>query len=162
MGSTRTSMLEILRNANSSVSVLRSCGSARCRGLPFTDAVATQAGTLGQVFARHVEILCAALARVNVSVLYQLLTPPNGLGLLASPSRQVPFRSGSAWLGRSQKDGLPVLPRGEKSRFSAVRFKTINSRTKGEGQPGRCPFLIGSGNGRQDARPRPGGEQLAG
>jgi hypothetical protein len=30
MGSTRTSILEILRNANSSVGVLRSCGSARC------------------------------------------------------------------------------------------------------------------------------------
>src|SRR6516165_3503516 len=29
MGSTRTSILEILRNANSSVSILRSCGSAR-------------------------------------------------------------------------------------------------------------------------------------
>ena len=41
--------------------------------------------------------------------------------------------------------------RGE-ARFSAVRFKAINSRT-GEGQLDRCPFLIRSGNGRQDARP---------
>ena len=32
-----------------------------------------------------------------------------------------------------------------------TRFKAINSRTE-EGQPGRCPFLIGSGNGRQLAR----------
>src|SRR5262245_45761096 len=134
MGSTRTSMLEILRNANSSVSVLRSCGSARCRGLPFTDAVATQAGTLGQVFARHVEILCAALARVNVSVLYQLLTPPNGLGLLASPSRQVPFRSGSAWLGRSQKDGLPSCRTGRS--LVLVRFGSRPStRAQRRGQP---------------------------
>ena len=55
------------------------CRDGIARGLPFTDAVATQAGTLGQVFARHVEILCAALARVNVSVLYQLVdtvSPP--------------------------------------------------------------------------------------
>src|SRR5262249_34828000 len=90
---------------------------------------------------RHVGIVCAApSARVNVSVFYQLLTPPSGLGLLASPSRQVPFRSGSAWLGRSQKDGLPVLPPREKSDFSAVRFKGLTSRT-GEGQPGRFPFL---------------------
>src|SRR5215469_3789072 len=34
---------------------------------------------------RDVEILCAASARVNVSVLYQPLTPPTDLGLLASP-----------------------------------------------------------------------------
>src|SRR5262252_4914784 len=139
MGSTRTSMLEILRNANSSVSVLRSCGSARCRGLPFTDAVATQAGTLGQVFARHVEILCAALARVNVSVLYQLLTPPNGLGLLASPSRQVPFRSGSASLGRSQKDGLPSCRAGRS--LVLVRFGSRPStRAQGRGSLVAAPF----------------------
>ena len=75
------------------------------------------------------------------------LTPPTSLGLLASPSRQVPFRSSSAWLGRSQKDGLPSC-RGEHGFY---RFKAINSRT-GEGQPGRCPFLIRSGNGRQDAQ----------
>jgi hypothetical protein len=34
---------------------------------------------------RHVEIVCAESARVNVSVFYQPLTPPTGLGLLASP-----------------------------------------------------------------------------
>jgi len=43
-------------------------------------------------------------------------------------------RSGSAWLGRSQKDGLPTY-RG----IFHYRSKAINSRT-GEGQPGRCPF----------------------
>src|SRR5262249_28776779 len=54
------------------------------------------AGACGQHAAgnldnRHVEILCAASAHVNVSVLYQPLTPPTGLGLLASPrGRQIP------------------------------------------------------------------------
>jgi hypothetical protein len=40
------------------------------------------------------------------------LTPPIGLGLLASLSRREPSRSGSARLGRSQKDGLPSRSRG--------------------------------------------------
>src|SRR5215470_7599424 len=91
---------------------------------------------------------CAASARVNVSVLYQPLTPPTGLGLLASLPRRGFSRSGSAWLGRSQKDGLPSLPRGE-----AFAFAVQGHRLALEGQPGRCPFLAGSGNGRQDARP---------
>jgi hypothetical protein len=47
-------------------------------------------------------------------------------------------RSGSAWLGRSQKDGLPSRSRGVSWR---LRLKAINSRT-GEGQPGCCPFQI--------------------
>jgi hypothetical protein len=34
------------------------------------------------------------------------LTPPSGLGLLVAPRRGF-SRSGGAWLGRSQKDGLP-------------------------------------------------------
>src|SRR5262249_8539731 len=42
---------------------------------------------------------------------------------------------------------MACRPAGE----SHVRFKAINSRT-GEGQPSRCPFLIGSGNGRRYAR----------
>jgi len=49
-------------------------------------------------------------------------------------------------IGRSQKDGLPSCRGG-----NAFRFKAIDSRL--EGQPGRCPFLIGNGNGRQDAGP---------
>src|SRR5262249_12998974 len=36
------------------------------------------------------------------------LTPPTGLGLLASSLAAGNSRSGSAWLGRSQKDGLPT------------------------------------------------------
>src|SRR5262249_32177625 len=39
---------------------------------------------------RHVEIVCAASARVNVSVLYQALTAPTGLALLGC-SRRAPF-----------------------------------------------------------------------
>src|SRR5262249_40397290 len=38
---------------------------------------------------------------------YQPLTPPTGLGLLGVAPRWAFSRSGSAWLGRSQKDGLP-------------------------------------------------------
>ena len=56
MGSTRPSILEILRNANSSVSVLRSCGSAlpgRRRSWSPTDAVAAEASTLSQHLARE-------------------------------------------------------------------------------------------------------------
>src|SRR5207244_11476131 len=75
------------------------------------------------------------------------LTAPAGLGLLGVASRRGFSRSGSARLGRSQKDGLPTCREGY-----AFRFKAINSRTR-EGQPGRCPFPIGRGNGRQDARP---------
>src|SRR5262249_52668224 len=73
------------------------------------------------------------------------LTPPARLGLLASPCGSTLLRSGSAWLGRSQKDGLPGLPRG-----SIVRSRP-STRAQERGQPGRCPFLSGSGNGRQVA-----------
>jgi len=67
-----------------------------------------------------------ASARVNVSVLYQPLAPPTGLGLLASPPRAGFSRSGSAWLGRSQKDGLPTWRGG--FAFSGSRPST---RTRG-------------------------------
>src|SRR5262245_6326439 len=50
--------------------------------------------------------------------------------------RRVSFRSGSARLGRSQKDGLPSRSWGN---LTHLGFKAINART-GEGQPGRCPF----------------------
>jgi hypothetical protein len=55
MGSTHTSILEILRNANSSIRVLRSCGSALpgWRHSSLADAVAAEAGTLGHLFARE-------------------------------------------------------------------------------------------------------------
>ena len=95
---------------------------------------------------RDVEILCAASARVNVSVLYQPLTPPTDLGLLASP--RAAGNPGRAARGSVASRKMACRPAGE----SHVRFKAINSRT-GEGQPSRCPFLIGSGNGCQDAQP---------
>jgi hypothetical protein len=75
---------------------------------------------LGQVFAagnldnRHVEIVCATSARVNASVLYQFVDSANGLGLLASHRAAGNSRSGSARLGRSQKDGLPSARGGSK------------------------------------------------
>jgi hypothetical protein len=50
----------------------------------------TKAGNLNN---RHVEILCAASARVNVSVFYQPLTPPTGLGLLTWLRGGVPGRA---------------------------------------------------------------------
>src|SRR5262245_39458108 len=65
------------------------------------------------------------------------LTPPSGLGLLASAPRQESPRSGSAWLGRSQKDGLPSLPGGVVSQ----RGSRPSTRAQRRGQPGRCPFL---------------------
>jgi len=71
------------------------------------------------------------------------LTPPSGLGLLASPRQETP-RSGSVWLGL-QKDGLPSCRGDETYQW----FKAIDSRL--EGQPGRCPFLIGA---RLDAETR--------
>jgi hypothetical protein len=75
------------------------------------------------------------------------LTPPTGLGLLASAPRRGFSRPGSARLGL-QKDGLPAC-RGDMV-FSSAQGHQL---AQGEGQPGRCPFLSGSGNGRQNARP---------
>jgi hypothetical protein len=49
---------------------------------------------------RHVEIVCAASARVNVRIFYQPLTAPTGLGLLASPR-------GGALPGRAARGPAP-------------------------------------------------------
>jgi hypothetical protein len=72
------------------------------------------------------------------------LTAPGGLGLRVS-------LRGGALPDRAARGS--VAPRKMACRPTAearlMRFKAINSRT-GEGQPGRCPFLIGSGNGRQN------------
>src|SRR5262249_16273950 len=108
---------------------------------------------------RHVRIVCAASAHVNVSVFYQPLTPPTGLGLLASPRGGFP-RSGGAWLGRSQKDGLPSCcgGGGHMRRFKglncaaekgAARSLPLSSRERDmdakssdpEGQHVGCPSL---------------------
>src|SRR5262249_3703566 len=45
-------------------------------------------------------------------------------------------RSGSAWLGRSQKDGLPSAVRGR------IETGSRPSTRAREGQPARCPFLM--------------------
>jgi hypothetical protein len=72
------------------------------------------------------------------------LTPPSGLGLLVAP-RPGFSRSGSAWPGRSQKDGLPSYRGGY---FIAVQGHQPAHRG---GAAWLLPLLIGSGNGRQNA-----------
>jgi len=70
--------------------------------------------------------LCAALARVNVSVFCQPLTSPSGLGLLASAPRRFSLSVGQR-VARSLPERWPaVLPRGEDVHS---RSKAINSRT---------------------------------
>ena len=86
-------------------------------------------------------------ARVNVSVLYQFVdtaTPP-------WPTSVAP--RGGVFPGRAARGS--VVPRKMACRtcrggsHSAVQ----GHRLALEGQPNRCPFLIRSGKGRQDARP---------
>src|SRR5262245_17712799 len=108
-------------------------------------------------------IVGAARIRVNVRIFYQALTSPTGLGLLASPAAGSP-RSGSAWLGRSQKDGLPAA-RGE---VHYRRLKTIDSRWGGaawslplsnrerERTPREQAILSSSPSCRCSAQPSPG------
>jgi hypothetical protein len=68
------------------------------------------------------------------------------VGLGCGFPRRESFRSGSARLGRSQKDGLPSRSWKDVS----YGFKAINSRT-GKGQPDRCPFQSGA---EMDAKTR--------
>jgi len=77
---------------------------------------------------------CAALAHVNVSVLYQFVDTAKPPWPTSVAPRRGLSRSGSAWPGRSQKDGLPSC----RGRVCIQRFKAIDSRE--EGQPGCCPF----------------------
>jgi hypothetical protein len=56
---------------------------------------------------RYGEVVCAASARVNVSVLYQFVDTANRPWPTSVAPRRGFSRSGSVWLGRSQKDGLP-------------------------------------------------------
>src|SRR5262249_12241913 len=74
---------------------------------------------------RYVEIVCAASARVNVSVFYQFVDTtnrpwPTSVALCGGESR-----SGSAWLGL-QKDGLPAC-RGDMV-FSSVQGHQLAHR----------------------------------
>jgi len=132
MGGTRTSILEILRNANSSVSVLRSSRPAHHRKTsqiatprhwqlcwrrdscePAISSSERPTGARSAQHAasnldnRHVEIVCAALAQVNVSVFYQFVDTANRPWPTSVAPRRGFSRSGRTGLGRSQKDGLP-------------------------------------------------------
>jgi hypothetical protein len=78
----------------------------------------------GNLDNRHVEIVCAASAHVNVSVLYQFVDSANWPWPTDVGSAAAKSRSGSARFGRSQKDGLPCC-RGET--FHS-RFKVIDAR----------------------------------
>jgi len=93
---------------------------------------------------RHVEIVCAALARVNVSAFCQPLTPPTDLGLLASP--RAAGNPGRAARGSVASRKMACRPAARGETFHS-RFKAIDSRWRG--QPRRCPFLIGT---KMDAR----------
>src|SRR5262245_40498713 len=110
-------------------------------GRPLRDSQLTAGASGTGLFARR--------QRASMSAYFtNSLTRPARLGLL-------PSLRGGAFPGRAARG--PVAPRKMACRPTAgerisLRFKAINSRT-GEGQPGRCPFLIGSGNGRQDAQP---------
>ena len=86
--------------------------------------------------------------RVNVSTFFQSLTPPTALGLLALSARRA-SPVGQRGARRSQKDGLPS------SRAGWLVSMVQGHRLAREGQPSRCPFRMGGGNGRQDARVPP-------
>jgi hypothetical protein len=92
--------------------------------------------------------LFARRQRTSMSAYFtNSLTPPTGLGLLGS-------LCGRAFPGRAARG--PVAPRKMACRPAAGGFHTVqgHQRAHREGQLGRCPFLIRSGNGRQDdARP---------
>ena len=79
---------------------------------------------------------CFAPREKSNSVFYQPLTPPTGLGLLTSaPRRRISVGQRAA---RSLPERWPaVLPRGD------VSFAVQGHRRALEGQPSRCPFLIG-------------------
>src|SRR6516165_9962981 len=80
---------------------------------------------------------CFAEREKSNSVFYQPLTPPTGLGLLTSaPRRRISVGQRAA---RSLPERWPaVLPRGD------VSFAVQGHRRALEGQPSRCPFLIGT------------------
>jgi hypothetical protein len=93
----------------------------------------------------HVGIVCAASAHVNVRTFYQPLTALTGLGLLGiAPRRSF---SGRAARGSVAPRKMACRPLAGKAR-KAVQGHRLAQR----GAACRCPFLIGSGNGRQDAQ----------
>src|SRR5262249_40610948 len=83
---------------------------------------------------RHVDIVCAALAHVNVSVLYQFIDT-------ASPPwpTSIALRQHSPSVGQRVARSLPErLPAGPAA-GAACAFKAINSRT-GEGAAWSLPL----------------------
>src|SRR5262249_59679819 len=91
--------------------------------------------------------LFARRQRTSMSAYFtDSLTPPTGLGLLAS------FRGG-IFPGRAARG--PVAPRKMACRPAAGNATAVQGHQLAhrEGRPGRCPLLIGGRNGRQSARP---------
>jgi hypothetical protein len=80
----------------------------------------------GNLDNRHVEIVCAASAHVNVSVLYQFVDSANWPWPTDVGSAAAKSRSGSARFGRGD-----------------VSFAVQGHRRALEGQPSRCPLSIG-------------------
>jgi hypothetical protein len=103
--------------------------------------------TAGYLDNRHVEIVCAASARVNVSVLYQFVdTAKRPWPTSVARGRVFP---GRAALGSVVLRKMACRP----AAGETFAFAVQGHRLALEGQSGRCPFLIRSGNGRQDAQP---------
>ena len=132
MGSTwRTS----LKRARRALAVKRPVRLRAARNMP--PAISTI--VMSRLFARR--------QRASMSAYFtNSLTAPACLGLLAWPH-------GRDHLDRAARGS--VAPR--KMACRPVAGDGLNSRSKAidlreGGQPGRCPFPIGSGNGRQDAR----------
>src|SRR5262249_4261768 len=91
-------------------------------------------------------LICAASAHVNVSVLYQFVDTAKPPWPTSVAPRRLSF-------GRAARGS--VAPRKMACRPAAgERIIAVQGhRPALEGQPPRCPFPIGSGNGRQDTRP---------
>src|SRR5262249_6824322 len=80
--------------------------------------------------------LFAPRQRTSMSAYFtNSLTTPRSLGLLASPRGGFLLRSGSAWPGRSQKDGLPFGSRGKR-----IRGSRPSTRAQGGGAAWSLPL----------------------
>jgi hypothetical protein len=101
----------------------------------------------GNLDNRHVEILCVASAYVNVSVLYQFVDTAN-----RSWPTSITLAVGISF-GRAARGSVALRKMACRSAARECAFAVQGHRLALEGQPSRCPFLIRTGNGRQDARP---------
>src|SRR5262245_58831536 len=94
--------------------------------------------------------LFARRQRASMSAYFtNSLTAPTGFGLLASLRGGALSRSGSAWPGRSQKDGLPFLAAGDMVFSLAVQGHQL---AHWGGAAWSLPLSNRGRNGRQDAR----------